>query len=100
MQHQLKDSSNIPSFLQRTASFARSFCEGCTWHHFHILVKAPFCCDWKGRAASAQCFPLLYKTTMKIPRRDQFISACSRHMGVVRHAHPIRGEAHIQRNAN
>jgi len=21
-------------------------------------------------------------------------------MGVVRHAHPIRGEAHIQRNAN
>jgi len=37
---------------------------------------------------------------MKIPRRDQFISACSRHMGVVHHAHPVRGESHIQHNAN
>jgi len=36
---------------------------------------------------------------MKIPRRDHYISACSRHMGVVHHAHPIRGELHIQHNA-
>jgi len=36
---------------------------------------------------------------MKIPRRDHFISACLRHMGVVHHAHPVRGESHIQHNA-
>jgi len=72
----------------------------CTWHHFHILVKARLCCDWKGRAASAQSFPLLYQATIKIPRRDHFISACSRHMGVVHHAHYVRDESHIQHNAN
>ena len=75
-------------------------CYGPAWHHLHILVKAPLCCDWKGRAAVAQCFPLLHQATMKIPRRDHFISACSRHMGVVHHAHPVRGESHIHHNAN
>ena len=57
------------------------FCEGCTWHHLHILVKAPLCCDWKGRAASAQSFLLSHQATIKIPRRAHLISACSRHMG-------------------
>ena len=38
--------------------------------------------------------------TVKIPRRDHFISACSCHMGVVRHAHPVRGESPMQHNAN
>jgi len=81
--------------------FARSFCEGCTWHHRHILlVKAPLCCDCKGRAANAQSFPLLHQATIKILRRDHFVSACSRHMGAVHHAHPVRGESHIQHNAN
>jgi len=76
------------------------FCECCTWHHLHILVKASLCCDWKGRAVSAQSFPLLHLATMKIPRRDHFISACSHHMGVVHHAHPISGESQLQHSVN
>jgi len=100
MQRQLKDTNNIPSFLQWTAPIACSFCEGCTWHHLHNLVKAPLSCDWKGGAASAQSLPLLHQAAMKILRRDNFISACSQHMGVVHHAHPVRGESHIQHNAN
>jgi len=76
------------------------FCEGCTCHDLHTLVKEPLCCDWKGREACAQSFPLLHPATMKIPRRAHFISACSRHMRVVHHAHPVRGESHIQHNAN
>jgi len=89
------------SFFQQTAPIARSFCEGGTWHHLHMLVKAPLCCDWKGTAASAQTFTLWHQATVKIPRRVNFISACSRHMGVVHHAHPVRGESsHIQHNAN
>jgi len=34
------------------------FCEGCMWHALHILVTAPFHCDRKARAASAQSFTL------------------------------------------
>jgi len=70
------------------------------WHHLHILVKAPLCCDWKGRPASAQSFTLWQQTTIKIPRRAHFISACSRHMGGVLHTHPFRGESHIHHKAN
>jgi len=88
-----------PSFFQQTAPIARSFCEGCAWHHLHILVKAPVCSDWKGRAASAQTFTLWHQATIKIPRRANFIFACSRHTGVVHHAHLVRGESHIQHNA-
>ena len=99
-QRQVKGSNNIPSFLQWTAPIAHAFCEGCTWHHLHILVKAPLCCDWKGRTTSAQSFPLLHQATTTIPRRDHFISTCSRHMGVVHHAHPVRGESHIHHNAS
>jgi len=47
---------NIPSFLQRTAPIARSFCEVCTWHNLHILVTAPFCCDRK--SPSGMCAKL------------------------------------------
>jgi len=50
--------NNIPSFLQRTAPIARSFCEGFTRHDLHTLVTAPFCCDRKVRAACAQSFAL------------------------------------------
>ena len=49
-QHQWKGYNNI-SFLQWTTLFARSFCEGYTWHDLHILVTAPFWCDWKARVA-------------------------------------------------
>jgi len=95
MQRQPRSCNNTPSFSQWTAPIARSFCEGCTWHYLHILVKAPLCCDWKGRAASAQSFPLSNQATLKIPRRAHLISACSRRMGIVLHAHPVRGESHI-----
>jgi len=41
-QCQRRSCYNIPSFLQRSASIARSFCEVCTWSDIHILVTAPF----------------------------------------------------------
>jgi len=89
-----------PPFFLKTAPIARSFCEGCTWHHLHILVKAPLCCDWNSRTASAQTLTLWHQATIKIPRQANFISACSSHTDVVHHAHPVRGESHIQHNAN
>ena len=49
------------------------FCEGCTWRHLRILVKAPHCCDWKGRATNAQSFTLLQQATLEIPRRAHSI---------------------------
>jgi len=88
------------SFFQQTAAIARSFREGCTWHHLRMLVKVPLGCDWKCRAASAQTCTLWHQATIKMPRRANFISACSRHTGVVHHAHPVRGESLIQHNAN
>jgi len=100
MQHQTIGCNNIPSFLQWTAHIARSFCEGCTWHHLHILVKPPVCSDWKCLAASMQSFTLWQQATIKIPRHAYFISTCSCHLGVVLHAHPIRGELHIHHKAN
>jgi len=48
------------------------------------------CCDWKGRAASSQSFTL-WQQAIKIPCCVHLISACSRHMAVVLHAHPVRG---------
>jgi len=99
-QRQPRSCNNIPSFLQWTAPIARCFCEGCSWHHLHIVVKAPFCCNCKGRAASVQSFPLLHQATINTPRRAHLICACSRHMGVVHHAHPVRGESHMHHNAN
>jgi len=36
----------------------------------------------------------------KEPTSCSLISACSRHMSVVLHAHPVRGESHIHHNAN
>jgi len=38
----------------------------------------------------------------ELTRHDHSIIACSRHlyMDVVLYAHPVRGESHIQRNAN
>ena len=96
-QSQLRSSNNIPSFLQWTTPITRSFCGGCTWHNLHIiLVIAPFCCVAK------QSFTLWQQATIEITWQDHFIIASSRHiyMGVILHAHPVRGESHIQRNAN
>jgi len=63
-------------------------------HHFVAIGKA--------RAACAQSFTLWQQATIEITRRDHSMMACSRHknMGVVLRAHPVRGESHIQRNAN
>ena len=61
-----------------------------------LFLKDRF--DWN---ASAQSFTL-WQQAIEITRRDHHIIACSRHiyMGVVLRAHPVRGESHIQRNAN
>jgi len=96
-QHQLRSYNNVPSFLLWTVPVAHSFCEGCTWHHLHILVKGPLCSDWKAQAASMQSFTLWQQATIDIPRRAHSISACLRHiyMGVALHVYPVRGESHI-----
>jgi len=58
------------------------------------------CCVRKSRAACAQSFAPWQQATIEITRRDHSIIACSRHTdnGVIRHAHPVRGESHNQRN--
>jgi len=61
--------------------------------------ESNICCDWKGRATSAQSFTLWQQAREKNPRRAHFISACWRHMGVVHHTHRFRGESHIHHNA-
>ena len=42
MQSQPRGCNNIPRFFQQIAPIARSFCEGCTWHHLHIRSKHHF----------------------------------------------------------
>ena len=69
-QHHRRGSNNIPSFLQRTTPIARSLCEGWTRHDLHILVTAPFCCDRKTRAASAQSFAPWQQATRDHPTRS------------------------------
>jgi len=74
-QRYLRGCNNIPTFLQRTAPIAHSFCEGFTQHYLHILVTAPFCCDRKAQAACAQSFTLWQQATIKIMRRNQSLRA-------------------------
>ena len=69
IQCQRRGCNNI-SFSQRTAPIARSFCEGCTWHDLHILVTAPFCCNWKSLVASAWSFILWQQTVTEIMRHN------------------------------
>jgi len=74
-------------------------------HHSESSTKkAPpiYWCDQKSRAACAQSFALWQQATTEIMRRYHSIIACSRHIyiGVILRAHPVRGESHIQRNAN
>jgi len=76
MQPQWIGCNNIPSFSQRTALIACSFCEGCTWHNLHILVTAPYCYDLKARVASAQSITLLWQqATIEITCHDH--SSCT-----------------------
>ena len=60
------------SFFQQTARIACFFCEGCTWHHLHMLVEEPLCCDWKGRAARAKTFTLWHQFRFIRPRIKHF----------------------------
>jgi len=74
------------------------------WSRFRVIVSiVPVCCcDWKSRAASAQSCALWQQATIEITCHDHSISACSCriYVGVNLRAHPLRGESHIQRNAN
>ena len=58
--------------------------------------------DWKTREACAQSFTLWQQVTIEITRWDHSIIACARHvyMVLVLRAQAVRGESHIQRNAN
>jgi len=96
-QHHRRGSNNIPSFLLRTTSIARSSCEGWTLYDLHILVTAPFCSDRKSRAARAQSFAPLQQATVVIILAISLTVACSRYTydGVILHAHPVRDELHI-----
>jgi len=59
------------------------------------------CCDRKARAAYVQSFALWQQATTVFTCHDNSIITCSCHIcGVVRCAHPVRGESHDQRNAN
>jgi len=77
-------------------------------HRSHVLfVKAapgmtftaPFCCDRKARAASAQNFTLWQLATTEITWHDHSIVACSRHSYGCYSSRTSRSW-HIQRNAN
>ena len=100
-QRQRSGCNNIPSFLRRTAPIARSFCEGFTQHNLHILVTTPFCCD---RKASGICAKLrTVAASNNIDHAPQSLYCClfAPHIcSVVLRVHPVRGESHIQRNAN
>ena len=82
-QCQRRGCNNIPSFLQRTAPIACSFCEGFTRHDLHILVTAPFCCNRKAWVACAWSFVLWQQATIEFTCRGHSIIACSHHIYMV-----------------
>jgi len=67
-----------------------------------VGLAETYCCDRKAWAESAQSFTLWQQATIEITCHDHSIIVCSRHihMIVILHPHPVRGESHIQRNAN
>ena len=50
-------------------------CEGWTRHYLQILVRAPFCCNRKSRAACAQSFAPWQQATIEIMRRNLSLRA-------------------------
>jgi len=68
----------------------------------HHLLLAPNQVVAIGKTESMCAKLRTVAATIEITQRDHSIIACSRHiyMGVVLRAHPVRGELHIQRNAN
>jgi len=58
-------------------------------------------CDRKARAASAQSFALWQQATMRLHAMITLLHcSCHIYMGFIFRAHPVRGESHIQSNAN
>ena len=101
-QRQQSGCNNIPSFLQEPHRSHVLCVKACTWHDPHILVTASFCCDRKARVACVQSFAQWQQATIEFTWRDHSIIACSHciYIGVVLHAHSIRGEPRIQGNAS
>ena len=54
-----------------------------------MLVTAPFCCNQKVQAASAQSFTLRHQATIEIMCRNHSIIACLRHIYILLFFMPI-----------
>jgi len=72
-----------PLLFTTNRTIVHSFCKGFTWHNLHILVTAPFCCDWKARVACAQSFTLWQQATIEFTLQNHPIIACSCHIYMV-----------------
>jgi len=59
-----------PPFHNETHRSHILFVKVFTQHDLHILVTAPFCCDRKARASSAQSFTLWQQATTEITCHD------------------------------
>ena len=100
MQRQPRGSNNIPSFFNKPHLLHVLFVKVVpgtiftSWskHHFVVIGQA----EQQVRKPS-HCGP---KQQWRSHDVLIFVSACSRHIGVVHHTHPVRGESHIQHNAN
>jgi len=69
----------------------------CLKENEHVLLTL-----LRSESPSSKCAKLHTVAASNSRDHDHSIIACSRHiyMGVVLRAHPVRGESHIQRNAN
>jgi len=76
-------------FFYTNRTIAGSFCESCTWHVFHILITAPFCCNWKARAASAQSFTLAASNNRDHMLCSLYYCLFTQRMDVILRAHPV-----------
>ena len=71
--------------------------------NFKLSCFSWYCCDQKTQAVFAQSFTLWQQATMDITCHDHSIIACSHHIytcGCYSSRTPVRGESHIQCNAN
>ena len=74
------------------------------WWGRKVKAKKKYCCDRKSRVAYAQSFAPRQQATIEIMRRNlSYYCLLALHIqynGVILRAHPVRGQSHIQRNAN
>jgi len=83
----------------RTEETSNSFCQ--TLFKWFGYENGYRCCDRKSRAACAQSFAPWQQATIEFTRRDHYYCLFAPHIYIiVLRAHPVRGESHIQRNAN